>query len=821
MTVIICTVIYLSVFLFFNLSLNLFCLITAFVLSALTVTAALSVTALTSLWVLYIGTIALIFNPLIRRDIFSKKILALYLKVKPNISDTEREALDAGNVGWEGQLFAGRPHWHDLLDEKKIELTPEERAFLDGPVEQLCQMANDWQITHEDLDLSPEIWQFLKEQGFFALIIPKRYGGKEFSALAHSEILLKLASVSLSLSSTVAVPNSLGPAELLLHYGTEQQKEYYLPRLASGEEIPCFALTSPQAGSDAGSIPDTGVVCYGEYNGEKTLGIRLNWDKRYITLAPVATTLGLAFKLYDPEKLLSSTQERGITCALIPVNTPGIEIGKRHFPLNIVFQNGPTRGKDVFIPVDWIIGGRDMAGQGWRMLVQCLACGRAISLPSSAIGGAKAAVLASGAYARIRKQFNLPIGKFEGIAERLARMANNLYITNALRLFTVTAIDRGDKPSIPSAISKYHTTERCREIAMDAMDVHGGKGICMGPRNYLARSYQGGPISVTVEGANILARNMIIFGQGAIRCHPYILDGLHAANIRDQHQRLIAFDKAIWAHIGFSLSNIVRSFVLSLGFYRLLPAPKGASKSYFQHLSRFSANFSLLADWSLLSLGAGLKRKESISARLGDVLSDLYMASTVLKYQHDYGAEHDAKFVDYACQSLMFNMQNTINEILENFPARPLAWVLRVLIFPLGRRYKKMSVKASVQLAEQLQTPSEFRDRLGSGIYLARTADNPVGFNEYVLEKIIANEPIERILQAAIKSGQIESKTRLEQIKEALAKDLISNVDEQCLLEAENLIAEVIAVDEFSNDELRFHRRERQVAADRHTVSER
>ncbi|HYL19990.1 MAG TPA: acyl-CoA dehydrogenase, partial [Burkholderiales bacterium] len=500
--------------------------------------------------------------PQLRRALLSDPLLGWFRKVMPQVSQTEQEALEAGTVWWDGDLFSGKPDWNKLLAYPKPTLTSEEQAFVDGPVEELCRMCDEWQISYELNDLPPEVWQFIKDQGFLGMIIPKRYGGMGFSALAHSEVIMKLGSRNATACVSVMVPNSLGPAELLLHYGTEEQKNYYLPRLAKGLEMPCFALTGPEAGSDAGAIPDFGVVCKGVHEGKEVVGFRVTWEKRYITLGPVATLLGLAFKLYDPDHLLGQHEDLGITVALIPTKHPGVNIGRRHFPLNGSFMNGPNSGKDVFIPLDWVVGGRDYVGQGWRMLMECLAAGRAISLPSSTTGGAKTAVRATGAYSRVRSQFRVPIGKFEGVEEALARMGGNLYVMEAARLMTAGAVDLGEKPSVVSAIVKYHCTERARQVVNDAMDVHGGKGICLGPNNYLGRGYQQIPIGITVEGANILTRSMIIFGQGAIRCHPYVLREIAATREADPASASRAFDEALWGHVSFVVRNVVHSLWL-------------------------------------------------------------------------------------------------------------------------------------------------------------------------------------------------------------------------------------------------------------------
>jgi len=739
----------------------------------------------------------------LRRRLISQRLLNFYLAVMPTMSRTEREAISAGTVTWEGDLFRGNPDWDKLLSHAPARLTEEEQAFLDGPVETLCAMLNDWDITHHRLDLPPDVWQFIKDNGFFGLIIPKKFGGKEFSAYAHSQILVKLGGVSITAGSSIAVPNSLGPAELLLHYGTREQKNYYLPRLAKGLEVPCFALTSPVAGSDAGSMTDHGIVCFGEHNGEKTLGIRLTFDKRYITLAPIATVIGLAFKLYDPEHLLGPKEDIGITCALIPRATPGLEIGRRHFPLNTAFQNGPIRGKDIFIPIDWIIGGRDKAGKGWKMLMECLAAGRAISLPASAIAGGKVLSYAAGAYARIRKQFNQPIGKFEGVEEPLARIAAYTYIMDAVRTFATAAIDCGEKPSVASAIVKYHTTEFGRKLASDGMDIHGGKGICLGPNNYLGRGYEAAPIAITVEGANILTRNMIIFGQGVIRCHPYILHEMEAARLQDPHEALIAFDNAVMKHIAFGISNAVRSFILGITSSFIVKAPKGKMKRYYQQATRFSSAFALIADVCMLVFGGSLKRKESISSRLGDILSYLYLLSAVLKFFRDQGDKlEDLPIVRYASLYCLFEMQERFHEIIQNFPNRPIAFLLKILIFPLGERFSKPRDAIAHKVAQLLISPTGTRERLSAGAYLTEHPDNILSHLQDALVKTIAAEPIEKIIRTAKKEGIVTGYSIAEQAQSARENQIISEQELNLFMQAYEARKKVIAVDDFSNEEL-------------------
>ncbi|MFM5715671.1 acyl-CoA dehydrogenase FadE [Aeromonas allosaccharophila] len=695
-------------------------------------------------WVLF-AVIAIPLNLVdFRRNQITKPLFKIYKSIMPEMSRTEKEAIEAGTTWWEADLFAGNPNWKKLHAIPVSTLSAEEQAFMDGPVEEVCRMVSDWEVTHERADLSPEVWQYLKDNKFFAMIIKKKYGGLEFSAYAQSCVLQKLCGASAVLASTVGVPNSLGPGELLQHYGTDEQKDYYLPRLAVGKEIPCFALTSPEAGSDAGSIPDFGIVCKGEWEGKEVLGMRLTWNKRYITLAPIATVLGLAFKLRDPEHLLGDEEELGITCALIPTHIKGVGIGRRHFPLNVPFQNGPTQGKDVFVPLDFIIGGPAMAGQGWRMLVECLSVGRGITLPSNSTGGVKMLALASGAYSRIRRQFKLPIGKMEGIEEPLARIGGNAYIMGAAANLTVTGIDLGEKPSVISAIVKYHLTDRAQKCIIDAMDIHGGKAICMGPNNYLARGYQGAPIAVTVEGANILTRSMIIYGQGAIRCHPYVLPEMLAASHPDKEQALKDFDKAVFSHVGFAISNLVRSFWLGITGARFAASPyKDQTRGYYQQLSRLSANLAFLSDMAMGTLGGELKRKERVSARLGDVLSQLYLASSALKRYQDEGRQQaDLPLLHWALQDAMFKAQEAIDELLRNFPNRWIGLALRAVVLPLGRDLNRPCDKLDQQVARLLQTPSETRSRLAKGQYLTREEGNPFGLLEQALDDVLAAEPL-------------------------------------------------------------------------------
>ena len=753
-----------------------------------------------------LGVFVFVFGvPFVRKLLISNFILGIFRKILPQVSQTEQEALDAGTVWWDGELFSGHPNWEKLLAYAKPKLSAEEQSFLDNETEQLCAMIDDWDVTHVRQDLSPETWKFIKDKGFFGMIIPKEYGGLQFSALAHSSVVAKLASRSATGTVTVMVPNSLGPAELLLHYGTREQKDKYLNRLAKGLEIPCFALTGPFAGSDAGAIPDTGVVCYGEFNGEKNvLGLRMNWEKRYITLAPVATLLGIAFKLYDPEHLLGPEEARGITLALIPTSTPGVQVGRRHFPLNSAFQNGPTVGKDVFIPLDYIIGGAERIGQGWRMLMECLAAGRSISLPASATGSAKLSARTSGAYGRVRKQFKMPVGKFEGVEEALARIGGNVYMLDATRVLTASAVDMGEKPSVISAIAKFHCTERSRSVIIDAMDVHGGKGICMGPDNYMARTYQQIPIGITVEGANILTRSLIIFGQGAVRAHPYVLKEIKAAHDPDKKKALQDFDEALWGHVSFSLCNAMRALLFGLSGGRGIHVPTDAPTSrYFQQLTRYSSAFAFAADVSMLILGGTLKRKEKLSARLGDVLSNMYLCSATLKrFEDDGRPESDLPLLHWAMQDGLYRIQEAFDGVLQNFPSRPAAWLLRRLIFPLGKCAVPPSDELGHRVASLMLQPGEARDRLTRDMFISKDEKDAVGALEAALLSTLQCEPVQAVVAKARKEGKLKSRDEQEQIAEAGKLGIITAEQVAMLVRDYALRRKVIMVNDFDSSQL-------------------
>ena len=793
----------LSVCLYHRVSLVRALIVLTGTMVALTLFGGVAVTG----WLCYLLAIAIFAVPAIRQTIISQKALSLFKKVLPAMSQTEKEALEAGTVWWEAELFKGKPEWKKLQNIADPKLSEAEQAFLDGPVNTVCEMVNDYQVTHELADLPPEVWQYLKDHKFFAMIIKKKYGGLEFSAYAQSLVLQKLTGVSSVLSSTVGVPNSLGPGELLQHYGTEEQRNHYLPRLAEGKEIPCFALTSPEAGSDAGSIPDYGIVCKGQWQGEEVLGMRLTWNKRYITLAPVATVLGLAFKLRDPDGLLGDKQELGITCALIPTDLKGVKIGNRHSPLNVPFQNGPTQGDDLFVPIDFIIGGQKMAGQGWRMLVECLSVGRGITLPSNSTGGIKSAALATGAYARIRRQFKQPIGRMEGVEEPLARLAGNAYVMDAASNLTVAGIDLGEKPSVISAIVKYHCTHRGQRSIIDAMDIVGGKGICLGPSNFLARSYQGAPIAITVEGANILTRSMIIYGQGAIRCHPYVLNEMEAA-YSESSDALDKFDSALAGHVSFTMSNLVRSVWFGLTDGRGSDTPTPSNKAdkqtqrYYQKLNRYSANLALLSDISMAVLGGSLKRRERLSARLGDILSQLYLGSATLKRFESEGSHaEDLPLVHWGMQDSLRQTEVAIDEFLANFPNPVIGRLLRVVLMPFGRIRRAPNDKLDSQVAHILQTPSETRSRIGRGQYLEATEYNPVGKIEKALEVILQAEPL--FDKVCKETHQKRAFLRLDLVAQlGLEKGILTEKEAALLVSAEEHRLYTINVDDFSPEEL-------------------
>ncbi len=753
------------------------------------------------IWALFFAVIVPLNVPQFRQKYISEPLLEFMRSSMPSISKTEQEALDAGKTWWEVDLFSGKPDYSKIRDLPPSKLSAEEQAFLDGPVEELCAMLDDWKINQVDYDLPKPVWKFLKKNKFFAMIIPKSYGGLEFSALGHSSVVMKIAGRSISTAVTVMVPNSLGPGELLMHYGTEEQKDYYLPRLSSGDEIPCFGLTGPENGSDAGAMPDTGIVCRDTFEGkENVLGIRLNWEKRYITLGPVATVLGLAFKLYDPDNLIGNETDIGITLALIKTDVDGIEIGNRHFTANHMFMNGPNRGKDVFIPMDWVIGGEKYVGQGWMMLMNCLSEGRAVSLPALSTGAGKYIARYTGAYSRIRKQFKIPIGYFEGVEESLAIIAGNSYIMNATRELTLTGLDTGENPSVISGIVKYQMTERMRTIVNHAMDVHGGHGICLGPKNFLGRAYQGIPISITVEGANILTRTMIVFGQGVLRSHPFLLKEVEAVNHPDHDTSIQLFDDALFGHVGFVISNFFRSLWLGLTGARFVSAPgKGKVRHYYQQLTRMSSAFALLSDACVLILAGSLKRKEKISGRLADALSNMYLITAVLKHYEDQGyKQNDLPLLEWACEDSLYNVQEAMKAVMRNFPIPFIGKILNMVIFPLTKPYGGANDKLGHKISRLLLEPSSTRDRLTQGIFLTEDPDDAMGRLEYALKMVLDAEDAERKLRDAIRIGLITAQNYELAVADAISQSIIDQSEADKILAAHKATLNATSVDEFS-----------------------
>ncbi len=770
------------------------------------------------LWLLFAALSTALLLPSVRHDYLLRPAMNYARRRLPRLSPTEAQAMEAGTVGWEAELFSGRPDWYKLLSIRTPELSPGEQAFLDGPVETFCKLLKDWEISHELADLPPKAWDYLKQHRFFGLEIPTEYGGLGFSAGAHAAVLRKIASApaGMTASSIVAVPNSLGPAALLLKYGTPEQQQRYLPALARGDDIPCFALTSPSAGSDAGAITDHGVVCRGRWQNEDIIGIRLNWDKRYISLAPVASLIGLAFQLSDPEGLVGDQPSLGMSCALIPARLPGIEIGKRHLPLNAPFMNGPVRGRDVFVPLDCLIGGLDLAGQGWRMLTQCLATGRAISLPAGSSGLLQGLARQSGAYARIREQFGRPIGEFEGVAEALGRIGGRTYAATALSRMTAAAVDTGERPSVASAIAKYHCTDLMRKAAADAMDIHAGKGVMLGPNNWLGRTWQAAPIHATVEGANILTRSMMIYGQGALRAHPYLLREIQALDKDD----IAAFESLLGAHFGHLSRAASRAFVLALCDARLASAPAGPAAAHYRQLARYSAAFALVGDFCALSLGAELKLRESLSGRLADVLSWLYIASASLKQFAEDGARiEDAPLLDWVCAQAGVEIETALDGLIRHLPSRPLAWLARLLVFPLGRRQRPAADSTLWSIAQLLQTPGDARDRLTADAWVSTDPRRPTGRLERCLHSVVKNTSLWRRLRRAQRDGQLPLLAEDACIDAAESAGILSGPEALALREAQDLLGKVCAVDEFTSAALAHRKTPARPSRQRSTAS--
>jgi acyl-CoA dehydrogenase len=751
------------------------------------------------------GLILLLFSVTpIRLLVLTGPAYKFVKSILPRVSRTEQEALDAGTIGWDAELFSGRPKWEQLLKVRKLTLSPEEQAFLDGPTNQVCAMIDDWDTRNNRADLSPEVWQFLKDNGFFGMLIAKEHGGLGFSAQAQSMIVSKIASRSVAAGITVMVPNSLGPGELLEKYGTAEQKDKYLARLAKGLEVPCFALTGPHAGSDAAGMRDVGVVTYGSYEGKKTLGVKLSWDKRYITLAPVATLLGLAFHLHDPDDLLGKGENVGITLALVPADFPGVEIGRRHFPARSAFMNGPTRGKSVFIPMEFLIGGTDYAGQGWRMLMECLSTGRAISLPAIGSMSIKQALRVTSAYARIRRQFGIAIGIMEGIAEPMARLVKMAYLYEAGRRVTASMVDEGQKPSVLSASLKYRTTEAMRVAINDALDIHGGRAVQDGPGNYLFSGYMNTPVAITVEGANILTRTLITFAQGALRAHPFLYAEIEAVQNPNKQAGLRQFDAAFGGHIGFMLRNMAGSFLHGISGGRFASTPfEHEMAHWYRQLARYSQSFALVGDWTVAFLGGDLKRKQQLSGRLADIFSELYLLSATLKRYEDEGRlKEDAPLVEAIARDSIFAIEQSFAAVFANFPNRALANIMRVLVFPLGRHAQPASDRVNYRLARAVLGQSEFRDRLTIGAYISFDPKDVTGVLEDALKKVVNAEEIETKFVRALKKGVIERRLDRDAISDAVAANVLTSEEASVLRAADEATDRVIKVDDFDPEEL-------------------
>jgi acyl-CoA dehydrogenase len=733
--------------------------------------------------------------PAIRRSLISARLMSLTRAAMPRMSDTERTAIEAGTVWWDGELFCGNPNWRKLVEFRLQKLSEREQGFLDGPVEELCRFIDDWKIT-QDRDLPEQVWTFLKHKRFFGMIIPEKYGGLGFSAIAHSAVVTKVASRSIPVACTLMVPNSLGPAELLLHYGTQEQRDYYLPRLASGQEIPCFALTEPHAGSDAASSRSKGIVSRGTFEGKEIIGIRLNLSKRFITLAPIATVIGLAFDMQDPDRLLGDRNNLGMTCALIPRDTPGLVIGERHDPMGVPFPNGPITGANIFVPIDYVIGGASGIGQGWRMLMECLAAGRAISLPALSVAALEIVTRVTGAYASIREQFNLPIGHFQGIEEPLARIAGYTYLMNAARVLTCGAIDAGEKPGVISAVAKAYLTEGMRACVADGMDIMAGAAVCRGPRNLLSRIYVAAPIAITVEGANILTRSLIIFGQGAIRCHQFVQKEIRAVEEND----LVLFDKLLFKHIAFACSNALRSFWFAVSGGWAVAAPGGGVTTYyFRRLTRFSAAYALVTDATLVTLGKSFKVQEKVSGRLADALAWMYMASAALKkFQDDGRPAHDLPLLRWSCDLALWKIQEALVGVFANLPNRAAALILRVLIFPFGARLGPPLDELGSQVARSMLDNGSMRQRLTQDIFFPDLTEEGLGQLEAALDLVSTAREAHKKTREAVRKGQLEKEPAHSLTERAVSKGVINAEEGMRIKMAAKAQDAVLQVDSFN-----------------------
>lgn len=743
-------------------------------------------------WSLLLGipiialSIIILVEPL-RFNLITKPAYKTLANSMPSISTTEQEALEAGTSWWEKELFMGAPDWSQFEKYPYPTLSEEEQSFIDNEVELLCSMLNEWEIHHHLKDLPPEVWQFIKDKGFLGLIIPKSFGGKEFSSFAQSRIMSKIASRSLTTAVSCMVPNSLGPGELLMHYGTDAQKQQYLPGLAKGEEIPCFGLTSPEAGSDAGAIPDSGVVCYGEYEGAQVLGLRMNFSKRWITLAPIATVVGLAFKLYDPEGLLGDKNktEYGITCALIPASHAGIKIGARHFP-GSPFMNGTVEGEDVFIPIDWIIGGQENAGKGWRMLMECLGVGRGISLPALATAAGEMSYLTVGAFAKIRQQFNISVGKFEGVQEATSEIASDAYMLEAFRYLVTCGLNQGGTPAVMTAMAKYYATETMRKVVNHGMDIAGGRAIQLGPRNFLALTYQAIPIAITVEGANILTRSLMIFGQGSMRCHPYLFEELQLLQSEDKSTSVKKFDDLLFKHLAYTFNRGAKSFAYGWtgGSNDAPQSVDQFTASYYKTINRFSANFALVSDMSLGLLAGDLKRKEMLSGRLADIHAHLFISTAILKfYEAGQKTEAEQLHAKLALQKAFLNIQEAFWGLFENFPAKLPAAFVKWICFPLGRVISKPDDELKQQVAELMMQEHPFREQLKHHVFYSTKADDVTGRLEHTFQILRTLEPLWDKFKKAESKGKFKGLTFEENIEHAIKEGFISESEAQQLLQ--------------------------------------
>ncbi|WAU72327.1 MULTISPECIES: acyl-CoA dehydrogenase [unclassified Acinetobacter] len=742
-------------------------------------------------WSLVVGipiilmSIILLVAPL-REALIAKPAFNILSKAMPSMSITEREALEAGTSWWEKELFMGAPDWEKFDQYPYPKLSVEEQSFIDNEVQQLCAMLDEWKIHHKDKNLPPEVWQFIKDKGFLGLIIPKSFGGKEFSAFAQSRIMSKIASRSLTAAVSCMVPNSLGPGELLLHYGTTAQKQRYLPGLANGTEIPCFGLTSPEAGSDAGAIPDTGIVCYGAYQGQEVLGLKMNFSKRWITLAPIATVIGLAFKLYDPDGLLGdkSKSEYGITCALIPASHEGIKIGARHNP-GAPFMNGTVEGTDIFIPIDWIIGGQQNAGKGWRMLMECLGVGRGISLPALATAAGEMSYLLVGAFASVRQQFKVSVGHFEGVQEATSDIASDAYMLESFRYMVTCGLNQGGTPAVMTAMAKYYATETMRKVINHGMDVVGGRAIQLGPRNFLALTYQSIPVAITVEGANILTRSLMIFGQGSMRCHPYLFEELQLLQSDNKASALKKFNTLLFKHLAYTFNRAAKALAFGLtgGSKEGSSAADDFSKPYYAIINRMSADFALTADMALGILAGDLKRKEMLSGRLADIHAHLFIATSILNYyEHGQRTEPDQKHAELALNKALYNAQEAFFGFYENFPVKIAAKLVKLISFPFGRPVTKPSDELKQQVAQLLLKENSFRAELKKHVYYTTDETDVMGRMESTFQMLLTLQPLWDKFKKAESKDQFKGLTFEEHIADAVAVGFITaNESEQLL----------------------------------------